>query len=110
MSTYYDTYVRPHVNKLNKYDFTEILSDCYDKGKNDFEDIKDEILERYKELDDEDSPFYYLSNDEIMSYLSDRYNVKFDEIVMYRMRYCTDCTKPYTRKMKVKGKTYYLDE
>lgn len=83
----YDKYAKAAAEELDKYDFTEILSSCYDEGLRDFWDILDKIIEKHEELDVNDGALDNLSSDEIMDYLSTRYNVRFDEIITYRMRY-----------------------
>lgn len=83
----YDKYAKAAAEELDKYDFTEILSSCYDEGLRDFYDILDKIIEEHKELDVDDGALDNLASDEIMDYLSARYDVRFDEIVTYRMRY-----------------------
>ena len=83
----YDKYAKAAAEELDKYDFTDILSSCYDEGLRDFYNILDKIIEEHKELDIDDGALDNLSSDEIMDYLSARYNVTFDEITTYRMRY-----------------------
>ena len=83
----YDNEVMAAAEELDKYDFTEILRSCYDNGVRDFWDIYDKILEKHKELEDVDGAFDKMSSDEIMEYLNDRYDVKFDEVITHRMRY-----------------------
>ena len=83
----YDKYAKAAAEELDKYDFTEILSWCYDNHLCEFGDIVDKIIEEHKELDVNDGALDNLSGDEIREYLSERYNVRFDEIITYRMRY-----------------------
>ena len=80
----YDEYSKAAAEKLDEYDFTEILSSCYDNNLRDPWDIKCEIEDEYGELEDilDD-----LSVDEFMEYLSNRYDVYFEEVIAYRMWY-----------------------
>lgn len=71
-------------NKLDEYDFTEILRYCYDNLLKDSWEIRYEIIEEYKELNEY---LDNLSDYEFMEYLKERYNVRFEEVVTYRMRY-----------------------
>lgn len=70
-------------NKLNEYDFTDTLRYCYGYGLTNSWHIREKIIEEHKELEEY---LDNLSNDEFMDYLSERYNVKFEEVVTYRMR------------------------
>lgn len=86
----YDKIVQLAKEKLDKYDFTELLSDCYDLGLNDIYEIIDSIdsiLYQYLEFDEDGTPLDDLNTDEIMEYLSKKYNVKFVEQTHYYMRY-----------------------
>lgn len=84
----YDKYAKAAAEELDKYDFTEILSSCYDNHENSLWEIIDRIIETFPELDVDDGAIDNLSGDEIMEYLSERYNVRFEEITTYRMYYC----------------------
>ena len=70
-------------DKLDEYDFTDTLRYCSDNRFNDSWEIRDEIIEEHKELEEY---LDNLSNDEFMEYLEERYNVKFEVVVTYRMR------------------------
>lgn len=83
----YDKIVQLAKEKLNEYDFTELLSDCYDLGLKDIYEIIDSILDEYPELDEDGTPLDDLSTDEIIEYLSKKYNVEFMEQTHYYMRY-----------------------
>lgn len=83
----YDTAAKAAAEKLDKYDFTEILKYCYGHELRSPWDIYDVIVEEYAELDVMDSPLDELSEHELMDYLSERYNVVFEEVVTYRMWY-----------------------
>jgi len=83
----YDKFSKAAAEELDKYDFTEILSDCYDSGLRDSWDIRCRIADKHSELDVDDGALDNLSNDEFMEYLSKRYNVRFEEVVTYRMWY-----------------------
>ncbi|MGN0246512.1 MAG: hypothetical protein ACI4DK_11200 [Lachnospiraceae bacterium] len=80
----YDEASQKAAEKLDNYDLTNILSWCYDASWRDPWDIKQKIQIEYPELDDilDD-----LSSDEFMEYLSKKYNVRFEEIISYRMWY-----------------------
>lgn len=81
----YDDASRKAAETLDKYDFTDILSECYDKGIRDPWDILHrEILARHPELE---AAADNLSTDEFMEYLCDKYHVRFEEVVSYRMWY-----------------------
>lgn len=84
----YDECSKAAAKELDKYDFTEILSSCYDNEKNGLWDVIDAIIEKHNELDVDDGALDNLSSDEIMEYLSKRYNVRFESIITYRMYYC----------------------
>ena len=81
----YDDDARRASETLDKYDFTDILSECYDIGMRDPWDILYKgILVRYPELEDTTDN---LSTDEFMEYLCKKYHVRFEEIISYRMWY-----------------------
>lgn len=83
----YDIESRIAAEELDKYDLKEILSDCYDKGITEPWDIENiGILNKHPELED---TLDNLSLDEFMEYLSRKYDVVFDEVITYRMRYKT---------------------
>lgn len=86
----YEKIVQAVKDKLDEYDFTDLLSDCYDLGLNDIYEIIDSIdsiLYQYLEFDEDGTPLDDLSTDEIMEYLSKKYNVQFVEQTHYYMRY-----------------------
>ena len=71
--------------KLDEYNFKDILQSCYDSGISDPIDIRDHIIDNhYPELDE---TFGDLTGDEWMEYLCYRYPIKFEEIISYRMWY-----------------------
>ncbi len=81
----YDDAAKHAAEALDRYDFTDILSECYDKGLREPWDILNEgILSRYPELEDTTDN---LSTDEFMEYLCEKYHVRFEEIISYRMWY-----------------------
>ena len=80
----YDLDSKRAVEKLDEYDFTDILSECYDMGMRDPYDIGDCISEDYPELEDTIAD---LTGCEWMEYLTARYPVRFEEISHYRMWY-----------------------
>lgn len=81
----YDDAARLAAEALDRYDLTEILSECYDKGIREPWDILNKgILSRYPELED---TIDNLSTDEFMEYLCEKYHVRFEEIISYRMWY-----------------------
>lgn len=81
----YDKHSKAAAEKLDEYDFTELLNSCYGSDKNNLYSIIDEISQKYKDLAVVDGALDNLSNHEIMEYLSRRYNVRFVEITTYRM-------------------------
>lgn len=83
----YDKYAEAAAKKLDEYDFSEILSSCYDNDLRNPWDIENAISEEYEELGSDDGALGNLSCDEFMEYLSKRYNVMFEEITTYRMWY-----------------------
>ena len=83
----YDKYAKAAVEKLDEYDFTHILSDCYDNGLRSLYDIRDKIAESHKELDADNGALENLSTDEFMEYICARYPVKFEEEITYKMWY-----------------------
>lgn len=83
----YEKIVQAAKDKLDEYDFTDLLSDCYDLGRKDIYEIIDSILDKYPELDEDGSPIDDLDMGEIMECLSKKYNVKFVEQTHYYMRY-----------------------
>jgi hypothetical protein len=80
----YDENAKLASEELDNYDFTGILSLCYDNGLREPWDIRCRIEDEYTELED---ALDNLSNDEFMEYLSKRYNVEFKEIITYSMWY-----------------------
>jgi len=83
----YEKIVQAAKDKLDEYDFTDLLSDCYDLGRKDIYEIIDSILDKYPELDEDGTPLDDLGTDEIMEYLSQKYSVEFMEQTHYYMRY-----------------------
>lgn len=69
---------------LDKYNFVENLRLCYDAGKRDPDSVRANIIVNHRELeivlDD-------LTECEFMDYLCERYNVRFEEVIKYRMWY-----------------------
>ena len=84
----YDECSKAVAKELDKYDFTETLSLCYDDKENSLWEIVDRIIETFPELNVDDGAIDNLSSDEIMEYLSEKYNVRFEAITTYRMYYC----------------------
>ena len=80
----YDKASQRAAEKLDRYDLTETLSWCYDANWRDPWDIKQKIITEYPELDD---TLDDLSTDEFMMCLEAKYDVKFEEVVSYRMWY-----------------------
>lgn len=80
----YDEDAKRAAEKLDEYDFTITLGECFDSYLRDPYDIRNCIAERYPEVED---ALADLAEDEWMEYLSARYPVKFEEIVRYRMWY-----------------------
>lgn len=81
----YDKAASKAASVLDKYDLTEVLSECYDSGYRDPWDIQEKgIVAKFPELED---VLDDLSQDEFMEYLCDRYSVRFEEVVSYRMSY-----------------------
>lgn len=83
----YDKNAEKAAKELDKYDFTKILNSCYDNRKKDLWDIVDKIIEEFPELDVDCGALDNLSGDEIMEYLSEKYNIGFYEITKYQMYY-----------------------
>lgn len=68
---------------LDEYDLSGLLLQCYDVGWVDPWDIRARaILVKHPELAD---VLDELSTDEFMEYLTERYNVRFEEVISYRM-------------------------
>lgn len=80
----YDAAAMIAANKLDEYDLTEILKDCYKSKIREAWIIKDKISDSIKELEQhlDDLSLY-----EFMDYLCDRYPVSFEEVCTYRMWY-----------------------
>lgn len=83
----YTKEIKAAKEQLDKYDFTELLSDCYDSDLREIWNIIDKIIEVYPELNALDGAFDYLDDYELMDYLSEKYNIRFEEVVTYRMWY-----------------------
>ena len=80
----YDEDSKRAAEKLDGYDFTEILRSCFDSWLRDPYEIRNCISEHHPELDDALSD---LTESEWIEYLEKRYPVSFEEIVRYRMWY-----------------------
>lgn len=80
----YDKMVETAAQKLSEYDLTELLSNCYDVDCREPWDIQQQIIAKYPELED---ALDWLSNDEFMECLQSKYNVRFEEVISYRMYY-----------------------
>ena len=48
--TWYEQYLKPAIEELNQYDFSDLLDDCDCEGLNEIRDIFAEIEEQYPEL------------------------------------------------------------
>ena len=71
-------------NKLDEYDFTDVLRYCCYNHLNDSLDIRDKIIEEHEELEEYLDD---LSNSDFMEYLEERYNVRFEIFITYKMRH-----------------------
>lgn len=69
---------------LDRYDLLGVLSSCYTSGRRDPSDIQEEITRRFVELK---TIIEDLTLDEFMEYLSNRYNIWFEEVISYRLSY-----------------------
>lgn len=80
----YDVAAMEAVKRLDGYDFTEILSECYDNHIRESWCLKKKIADNYKEIEDalDDLSLY-----EFMDYLCDRYPIRFETVTTYRMWY-----------------------
>jgi hypothetical protein len=79
----YDLASEKAAETLDAYDLSELLLQCYDVGWVDPWDIRERaILVKHPELAD---VLDELSTDEFMEYLTKRYNVRFEEVISYRM-------------------------
>lgn len=68
---------------LDNYDLTEVLLECRNSGYRDPWDIQEKgIIVNFPELE---TVLDDLSLDEFMDYLRNRYTVRFDEVISYRM-------------------------
>ena len=83
----YDIYAQHAAEELDKYDFTDLLRYCYDNGYVNPWDIADVMISEYNERGVEDGAIESLSLDEFIEYLSERYNIGFEEVITYRMWY-----------------------
>ena len=83
----YDFISHNAAEELDKYDFTDLLHYCYDNGLRNPWDIADVMISEHNELGAEDGAIDCLSIDEFIEYLSERYNVCFEEVITYRMWY-----------------------
>ena len=83
----YTKEIKAAKEQLDKYNFTELLSDCYDNDLCEIYDIIDKIIKAYPELDAPNGAFDYLDDYDFMDYLNERYNVRFEEVVTHRMWY-----------------------
>ncbi len=81
----YDQETSHAAETLDKYDLSDVLSECNDLGWRDPWDIRERaLLTKYPELT---NTLDDLSLDEFMEYLCERYPVRFEEVVSYRMWY-----------------------
>lgn len=80
----YDELVMAAANELDKHDLSGTLKWCYDGGWRDPDDIRDGISQHHNGLAEAVDE---LSDDELMMYLSAKYNVRFEETITYSMRY-----------------------
>lgn len=80
----YDKNAKKAAEKLDEYDFTDFLRNCYNNDIVDPWFIRDKIECEYEELNE---IVYDLSLDEFMEYMSARYDVVFDEVITFNMRY-----------------------
>jgi len=80
----YDEDAKMASEELDKYNFKYILGLCYDSDIRDPYDIKDYIISSLPELEE---ILEYLTEDEWMEYLTERYPIRFEEIIKYRMYY-----------------------
>ena len=79
----YDLASKKAAEKLDEYDLWPLLVQCYDVGWVDPWDIRERAISvKHPELAD---VLDDLSTDEFMEYLAKRYNVRFEEVVSYRM-------------------------
>lgn len=85
--TWYEQYLKPAIEELNQYDFSDLLDDCDCEGLNEIRDIFAEIEEQYPELAEDDHALDRMSNNELMEYLCNHYPVRFEEHITYHMRY-----------------------
>ena len=85
--TWFEQYIEPAFEELDGYDFTNILSDCYDNGHDDSWTIQEAIESAYPELIKEGHALDIMSNDDLQIYLASRYPVKFEQHITYHMRY-----------------------
>ena len=83
----YTKEIKAAKEQLDKYDFTELLNYCYDNDLREIWDIIDKVIVTYPELDALDGAFDYLDHHEFMDYLNEKYNIRFEEVVKYRMWY-----------------------
>ena len=79
----YDLASEKAAETLDEYDLSGLLLQCYDVGWVDPWDIRERaILVKHPELAD---ALDELSTDEFVEYLTKRYNVRFEEVISYRM-------------------------
>lgn len=83
----YDIHAQRAAEELDKYNFTDLLRYCYENGYRNPWDIADVMIAEHNELGVEDGAIDWLSIDELIEYLSERYNVAFEEVITYRMWY-----------------------
>lgn len=82
----YDADAKAAAEELDKHDLTDNVARCWRMRKTDPWDIKQfiqsesipEHMELFESLEN-------LSSDELMEYLGDRYGVRFEEKISYRM-------------------------
>lgn len=79
----YDEDAEKAAEKLNEYNFKDILKSCFDSNIIDPTDIRYHITDNhYPELEE---TLADLTESEWMEYLQSRYPVRFEEVVHYRM-------------------------
>ena len=79
----YDKDASMAVEKLDKYEFYDLLKSCYYDSTNEVDEVRDRIISEYPELE---SILDDLSDYELMEYLSETYNsVSFREVTTYEL-------------------------
>lgn len=80
----YDVAAMEAVKRLDEYDFTEILRECYENRIRESWCLKDKIADNYKEIED---ALDNLNLYEFMDYLYDRYPIRFETVTIHKMWY-----------------------